>query len=224
MAAIPVAARQDPLGGFRVEFTSGRDARIDEYRLRNEVFVVEYGWLKGDGTGLERDEFDPHAVSFLIREGHSGIPIASQRLLLPDRVLPGMVVPFERLLGDDPDGLLHDRSAWAEVSRTTIAPGHRWGATAAQIPAMFAIKYASIALAAAAGRGSLFSVSDPRTARLVRRMGVRCKPLDRIVDYHGPRALYLMDMQEIAKTVPPEHWDTLQRLTRDAEAAVRRMV
>lgn len=224
MAAIPVVAGQDPLGGFTVEFTSGRDTRIDEYRLRHAVFVREYRWLDDDGTGLERDEFDPHAVSFLIRGGRSAVPIASQRLLLPDRVQRGMVVPFERLFGDDPDGLLRERSTWAEVSRTTIAPEYRWGATTAPVPAMFAIKYASIALAAAAGRGSLFSVSDPRTARLVRRMGVRCRPLNRIVDYHGPRALYLMDMLEIGKTVPAEHWETLQRLTRDAEAAVRRVV
>lgn len=113
-----------------------------------------------------------------------------------------------------------DRHVWAEVSRTTIAPAYRWGTQAVASPTMRAIKHASIALATAARRTTLFSVSDPRTARLVRRMGVVCHRVGDLVHYHGVRALYRMDMREIADSVPPDQRDTLRQLTDRARAVV----
>lgn len=211
------------LGAFDVEFFAGRDCRSDEYRLRYSVFVEEREWLAPSAScdGLERDEYDDYSLSFLLRDSQTGTPAACQRLILPDRLPSRLRSPFEALA--EAQSLLgtFDRRLWAEVSRTTIAPQYRWGARDNPTPAMRAIKHASIALATAAARSTLFSVSDPRTARLVRRMGFHCHRIGDLVQYHGPRALYRMDMDDIQKSVPLGSREELVALTERARVVTR---
>lgn len=217
-----IACADTLLGAFDVEFSAGTHGRTDEYRLRHSVFVEEREWLAAHPASvrLEHDDYDAYSLSFVLRDPATGEPAACQRLILPDRLPASLTTPFEMLtVGQGALGGLA-RHAWAEVSRTTVAPAYRWGAQAVAVPAMRAIKHASIALATAAGRTTLFSVSDPRTARLVRRMGVVCHRIGDLVDYHGVRALYRMDMREIADTVPPGLQDRLRQLTDRARSVI----
>lgn len=223
MASGAVLACADSLlGAFAVEFSAGTRGRTDEYRLRHSVFVEEREWLAAHPASirLEHDGYDPYSLSFVLRDLATGEPAACQRLILPDRLPATLTTPFEMLAAGEATLGSLDRRVWAEVSRTTIAPAYRWGAQAAAEPTMRAIKHASIALAAAAGRTTLFSVSDPRTARLVRRMGVVCHRIGDLVDYHGVRALYRMDMCEIADSVPPDLRETLRQLTDRARCVI----
>jgi len=218
----PPPPPHEVLGRFEVEFFTPFDSRIDEFSLRHAVFVEEYGWLAPDpaGTRQERDEYDASAVSFLLRDRTTGEPAACQRFILPDRVPAGISLPVERLShGVVGEGL--DRAAWAEVSRTTVAARYRWGSESNEVPALMGIKFASLALAAAIERDTIFSVSDPRTARLVRRAGIDCHRIGPVFQYHGSRTIYRLDMPATRATVRDADRVALEGLTLRARAALQ---
>jgi len=208
------------VGPFRVEYTAGSSPRIDEYRLRYSVFVEERQWEPAASfrDRIERDAFDAACCAFLLRDSSTGEAAACQRFILPERVSPGLVTNVERLAGGlDVDLTRLPRSSWAEVSRSTIAPKYRWGSSATSMPAMVAIKYASIALAVALDRTTLFSFSDPRTARLTRRLGFVLHQIGAPVEFHGLRAPYRIDVAEVLRSVPSGMADTLHLLIAAAE-------
>jgi N-acyl-L-homoserine lactone synthetase len=211
------------LGPYRVEYASGGGPRTDEYRLRYSVFVEERHWkAAGAAAGrLEQDEFDAACCAFLLRDSRSGEAAACQRFILPERLPSGLVTNVERVASDlAVDFGALPRDSWAEVSRSTIAPKYRWGSSATPLPAMVAIKYASIALALALKRRTLFSFSDPRTARLTRRLGFNLHQVGHAVEFHGTRAAFRIDIAEVLASVPPVMQDTLARLVAGAAETI----
>lgn len=211
------------VGPFRVDYAVGSAPRIDEYRLRYSVFVEERQWEPAGAfpDRLERDEFDEACCAFLLRDSSTGEAAACQRFILPERLAPGLVTNVERLA----NGLSLDlnrlpRNSWAEVSRSTIAPKYRWGSSATSMPAMVAIKYASIALAVALDRSTLFSFSDPRTARLTRRLGFNLHQIGAPLDFHGLRAPFRIDVAEVLQSVPAGMQQNLNHLIAGAEHVI----
>ena len=108
------------------------------------------------------------------------------------------------------------RYTWAEASRLTIAPAYRWGSAGTSTPAMVAVSYASLALAIALDRTVLFTISDPRTARLTRRMGFSMRQVGQLVDFHGARAVFQIELAEVLSSVPAEWQPLVARLIDDA--------
>ena len=171
--------------------------------------------------GLERDELDAASCAFLLRDSRTGEAAACQRFILPERLRSGLVTNAERFSSDlavDFDGL--PRQSWAEVSRSTIGPKYRWGSSGTSLPAMVAIKYASIALAVALDRRTLFSISDPRTARLTRRLGFKLHQVGAPIEFHGLRALFRIDVAEVLQSVPSGMQRSLSQLIAGAERAL----
>ena len=210
------------IGPYTVEFAFGSSSRLDEYRLRYRLFVEEHHWLNGDEESIEHDEYDVASCAFLLRDRRSGQPAACQRLILPDHLPAGLCTNVERFTpgftrecGNLPS------SSWAEVSRTSVAREFRFGARTAELPAMKAIKYASIALAVAFERHALFSCSDQRTARLIRRLGFDMHQIGLPFDFHGERVSYRIDMTEVRHSVPSEMCGPLDELI-DAAVAFRK--
>jgi hypothetical protein len=132
------------------------------YRLRGEV-VVEHGWL-GAGDlpgGLERDEFDDHAVHVIGWDG--AVPMSTGRVVLPPElpteVACGLVV--------DPAGEVVD------VGRMCVAPAHQGLEHAAFIGLMCRLYQVM--------RAEDFSVAcgmmSARAQVLVRHLGLRLEPL-----------------------------------------------
>jgi N-acyl amino acid synthase of PEP-CTERM/exosortase system len=212
------------VGPFHVEYAVGLAPRIDEYRLRYSVFVEERQWLSGHSSpaGLERDEFDDACCALLLRDASTGEPAACQRFILPERLSSGLMTNVELLaktfgLDFDPP----PSRSWVEVSRSTIAPKYRWGGMAAtSIPTMVAIKYASVALAVALDRRTLFSISDPRTARLTRRLGFMLRQVGGPIEFHGKRALFSIDVAEVRQSVPADMRETVEQLIGGAAHAL----
>jgi len=222
---IPCCERSDvpSVGPFQVEYAGGSASRLDEYRLRYSVFVEERQWLPAAASpdGLERDELDAASCAFLLRDVRTGEAAACQRFILPERLRSGLVTNAERFSSDlavDFDGL--PRQSWAEVSRSTIGPKYRWGSSETSLPAMVAIKYASIALAVALDRRTLFSISDPRTARLTRRLGFKLHQVGAPIEFHGLRALFRIDVAEVLQSVPSGMQRSLSQLIAGAERAL----
>lgn len=211
------------VGPFCVKFATAPNERIDEYRLRYNVYVEEYGFEPRDRCpdGLESDEFDTYSCSMLLYDELTGGLAASQRLILPERLPNGLSTNLERLYAPLADYPLIDfvhipRDRWCEASRTTVAPAYRWGAAKRAMPAMVGLKLASIALARALERSTLFSLSDPRTVRLNRRMGVSMVQIGEDVDFHGRRAPFLMDVAAMDNNVRDCHREDLEGLVRAA--------
>ena len=202
-------------GPFRVEYAAGSAPRVDEYRLRYNVFVEERQWEPAGSSPdrLERDELDEACCAFLLRDSSTGESAACQRFILPERLPSGLMTNVERLANSLSVDLERvPRNSWAEVSRSTIAPKYRWGSSATSLPAMVAIKYASIALAVALARNTLFSFSDPRTARLTRRLGFRLHQVGPLLDFHGLRAPFRIDVAEVLQSVPSDMQENLTQL------------
>jgi hypothetical protein len=115
------------------------------------------------------------------------------------------------------------RGSWAEVSRSSIAPKYRWGAATPKLPAMRALTFASIALAVAFGRTMMFSLSELRTKRLIRRMGFPLRQIGPVVQYHGARAPFSIDTCEVLDAIPPAWQKTLFELIVQAVHMVSEM-
>lgn len=209
------------IGPFAVEFSAGDSPRRDEYTLRHRVFVEEHRWLEPavSGEPLERDEFDHGACACLLREEATGEVVACQRLILPDRLPPGHPTPVEQFTPgfELQVGHLHDE-AWAEVSRTCIARPYRCGRRHADVPASTALQVATLALAVALGRPTLFSYSERATARLLRRIGIAMESIGPAIEYHGRRVPYRIDVAAVLDTLPRLCGTNLNDLVSAAEA------
>jgi N-acyl amino acid synthase of PEP-CTERM/exosortase system len=201
-------ARDVSVGPFSVTFGVGTSDRNDEYRLRYRVFVQECGFIPDRfPSQLERDEFDDASCAFVLRDDASGDIAACQRLVLPDWLPTGTRTNVERQYRPMSDGSRFDFAAqplwsWAEASRTTVAPKYRWGSSGTSLPALVAMRYTSVALALALGRQALLALSEPSTARLIRRLAFSMTQIGAAVEYHGIRAPYLMDIAAMARSVP----------------------
>jgi N-acyl-L-homoserine lactone synthetase len=203
------------LGPYDVEFAAPDMDRTAELQLRYRIFVEERRWLPPDAhrQGIETDEFDPFSYAFLLRDAATGEAVACQRLVLPDRLPTGKLTQIEHLtLAYGLDLASRPRDTWAEASRTSIAPHYRQGSANVEMPAIVAMKYPTLALARVLRRDALYSISDPRFARLARRQGVPMHRIGPVLDYHGPHAPYRFDVDEIAASVDPRLHETLAQL------------
>jgi len=206
-------------GSFRVRYAAGQEPRLDEYRLRYDAFVEENQWLPAAGCQdrLERDEFDAFSCSAVIVEPVTGEAAACQRLILPEHLPDGRLTNAERAYqplrpGPAVDFMAMPRHTWAEASRLTIAPAYRSGSARRCQPAMLAIVYASLALAVALDRTTLFTLSDPRTARLTRRVGIDMRQVGQLVDFHGTRGIFRIDIADVLAGVSAEWRDAVDQL------------
>jgi N-acyl-L-homoserine lactone synthetase len=118
------------------------------------------------------------------------------------RPLPGAPAYFTALA----------RTSWAEVSRLTIAPRFRSGRAGSAAPTLAAITYASMALAIALDRYVLFSISEPRTPRLLRRLGFEMRQVGEAVDFHGLRAVFRIDVHEVLRAVTSDWQPVVDQL------------
>lgn len=209
------------IGPFTVSFAVGlTTARHQEFALRHRVFVEERGFEQPstEHPGEERDAFDPFSCALLLTDTATQMPVAAQRFVLPDLLPPPLVANVERCYQamDGQPAVDFDapaRTRWAEASRTTVAESYRWGGRHAGMPAMVAIHYASIALASAFGRSVLYSLSELRTERLIRRLRFPMVRVGAAVEFHGQRAPFMMRVEDMLDSVRSEHRAELARLS-----------
>ena len=197
------------VGPFRVSFAIGVADRSREFRLRYQYFVEECGFEPAAKCpdGLERDEFDAASCAMFVEDAVTQEPVACQRLVLPDRLPPGVLTNIEHCYRPLAGGKAFPLSAlprhhWAEASRTTVAKRYRWGSSETSMPGIVPIKYGSVALAIAFGRSTLFSMSEPRTSRLIRKLGFPMIQIGAPVEFHGTRAPFAMQVAAMHDSIP----------------------
>lgn len=112
---------------FEVVRADTEELRRKSYRLRHKVFVEENGFLNPDHypDGLEKDEFDAHAVHFLLMHKQSGETAGTLRLVLPQENAP--LTSFEMQKHCDHPLLQIENRAlgMCEISRFCMAPRFR---------------------------------------------------------------------------------------------------
>ncbi|HWP60809.1 MAG TPA: PEP-CTERM/exosortase system-associated acyltransferase [Candidatus Acidoferrales bacterium] len=113
---------------FLADCDAGKDIH---YRLRYQVYCLKMGYedprLYPDRK--ERDQFDDHAVHFIVRKKATGEWIAAMRLI----VAPLHALPVSQLTRIDLDriseasgGIISQPSQWcAEISRLCVVPQYR---------------------------------------------------------------------------------------------------
>lgn len=224
--------------------------REEVYRLRYEVYVREFAYEAEEhfADGLERDDYDDHSIHCLLRHRATGLAAGTVRMVCTDPADRSAPLPFERyclhaLRSDQFDPKRVPRHSIGEVSRLAILQHFRRRLTDERKP--FSITQEQIKAIDSAEHGrenfpilpvSLFLVSiammmycgvhhgiammEPRLARLLRRFGLPAKQVGDVIDYHGPRAPFLLDPEEMFAAVNPDLYKLVlaldQQMSRNA--------
>jgi len=80
------------------------------------------------------------------------------------------------------------------------------------MPAIVAVSQATLALALALDRTVVFTMSDPRTALLTRRIGIEMHQVGRLVDFRGQRGIFRIDLADVLASLRTEWRPAVMRL------------
>ncbi|MDZ7803454.1 PEP-CTERM/exosortase system-associated acyltransferase [Thiohalophilus sp.] len=214
------------------------------YRIRYEVYCLETGFEdpRNFPDGLERDEYDDHALHALLRHRSSGeyagcVRLITDRLGYQDRLL----FPFERFAGNslrrniiDPATL--PRGSFGEISRLAVRSQFRRRANEQLEPGgndldidvdklqqearrrvfphiALGLYLAGAALAITHGMTGAFVMMEPRLARHMQRYGIIFRPAGEVVEYHGLRGPFYISAQSLHKHLKPELRGILDTIT-----------
>lgn len=200
---------------------SGKDELEDVFRLRYKVYCEERGYEKPEEHpgGLEFDEFDDHAVHFVVLNSRNRI-IGTVRVILDSS--DGF--PIEKHCSIDADLSQVDRHRVGEISRLAVSKDYRRRASdrfiydgASDDPPSDAVPvdrdrrrrneiviglYKCLYIESKKrGLNFWFTAMSRGLFLLLGRMGVEFKPIGPHINYHGFRAPYLGNIREIERHV-----------------------
>lgn len=115
---------------FAVQFARNSDELVETQRLRYRIFAGEMGaQIDDDGSGLDRDRYDPHCRHLYVRDRDTDAIVACTRILTDDRA----AFAGGYYSGGEFDlGLLEHLPGRAmEIGRTCVDPEYRSGAVIA---------------------------------------------------------------------------------------------
>lgn len=188
--------------------------RLEEaHRLRYQVYCVENTYERADAQsgGLEKDQYDSHAVQSLLVHRRTGMIAGTVRLILPDGSGRIDALPISEVCTDpslrDPTLFPPDRTA--EISRFAVSKAFRRRITDAEHPDMhfvdsgaadraqerrvltpnitLGLMKAIAEMSIRNGITHLCAMMEPALLRLTGRLGIKFTPLGKTVEYHGVR-------------------------------------
>ncbi len=197
-------------------------------RIRYDVYCQEFHFEKEENCpgGLEKDEYDQFSVHCLVVHKATDTPAGCVRLVKISNDNPGLLLPLEKFCGHS---LRHEtlhpalmtRRKLCEISRLAVHTNfrRRFGESASPVGSKFAIfsedltveerrtfPLISIALIAAStalmvlsDRPNLFIMVERWLATLLRRVGLDFVQVGEEVEYHGPRAAYFVDIEQMLR-------------------------
>ena len=196
----------------------------DIFTLRHDVYCIERAFLPagGDNGGIETDAADHCAIHFGSYDQHQDL-IATVRLVQPHA---GQDYPFRQYCTPFAGTALPARAQAAEVSRLVVRKSYRRrrGDSMEGVPRDFTEHGDTGAIRPAAGgvrqRGTgpllllglyremyrhsrehgiryWYAAMERSLARALDRMGFPFEPISEPVDYFGPVALYMVDLDAL---------------------------
>jgi N-acyl amino acid synthase of PEP-CTERM/exosortase system len=208
---------------FEVVIADTPELLEQAFRLRYTVLCIEERAPGFEAAhypdGLETDEYDRHSHHLLLRHRPSGDFIGGARLILPDPLEMERPFPAEQYAQIDPaliDNSQLSRQHTAEISRFILVgkysrrreerrrsearavgekrdPGNR-----RRFPhPMLAIVVGIIRLCAQQNITHLCSIMEPALNRLLGFYELHLDPIGPLVDCHGPRRPYYVDLIKV---------------------------
>lgn len=220
---------------FRMVHADSDKHRHEAYDLRFQVFCQEFGYhFKGADylNKIERDEYDDQAQHCLLIHKPSNRAIGYIRLIIAEKRGVAEHLPIEFYCNSiDKEKFDFDKlggKKLGEFSRLAVIPIFRRRKSDEPKPYSFAsdadfgteeerrchlpvislsLSLAGFAMTLQNGIDYGVALMEPRLVFLLKRYGILFNEIGRIMDYFGPRAPYLLQIQE-----------TLGRLNADARS------
>lgn len=241
MHGIPAAAeRQRLIDLYEREYlvlpADRAERRCAAHRLRYQVYCLENPFEESAAhpDGLERDEFDDHAVQSLLQRRLDGAAIGTVRLILPVEGQAGDSLPFQRLCRPIVPllDLLLPVDTMAEVSRFCISKELRRrpaiqgaGSEPARRIASLS-RYATLGLIRSLVENSIDHgithwclVVEPPLLRFLAGLGLHFFPLGPLVEHHGLRQPCHADLATLLDGVREQRPDVWEVITDDGRLA-----
>ena len=166
------------------------------YRLRYRVYCEERKFLSSadypDGT--ERDAYDAHSVSFATFD-QDGRVAAAVRLVRQERERG---LPYQEHCPLYDDAVLPTPAAVGEVSRLVLNRGYRTppggGSTGTVVMEVYRAMYQH---SREQGIRYWYAAMERSLVRMLARIGVAFERIGPEVDYFGPVAPYLLDLEAL---------------------------
>ena len=207
------------------------------HRLRYQVYCLENPFEESGAhpDGLERDEFDDHAVQSLLQRRVDGAAIGTVRLILPVEGRADDSLPFQRLCRPIVPllDLVLPVDTMAEVSRFCISKELRRrptiqgaGAEPARRIASLS-RYATLGLIRSLVENSIDHgithwclVVEPALMRFLASLGLRFHPLGPLVEHHGLRQPCHADLATLLDGVREQRRDVWEVITDEGRLAL----
>jgi N-acyl amino acid synthase of PEP-CTERM/exosortase system len=226
MTALPdTTLRENFRRWFEILPATDTRLRDEAFRLRHGVYCEDLGFEPERADGLERDEYDAHAIHLLIRHVPSDAFVGCVRLicLSPGREMQRL--PFECLCSGLAPGAVPDtrerRARVAEVSRLAVVRAFRRrrgeqahpapmsdadfsGAPTLRFPYVLVGLYLGVVAAAMLHDiQRLFVLTEPRLGEHLHRLGLRVIRIGPPVEHRGLRVPSMIDVVPVAEALHP---------------------
>jgi N-acyl amino acid synthase of PEP-CTERM/exosortase system len=205
---------------FKILFANTPELLERVFRLRYDVYCKEFQYEEEENCpdGIERDQFDDHALQVLALHRESHISAGCVRMVAPPIDKPDFLLPMELHCShsfNHPERHPQKvpRELIAEISRLAVhtAFRRRLGEQESPFGALsrpneqekrtfplisLALLAGTTALLAVSGRQHMFVMVEPRFARRMHALGFPFVQIGEPMEYHGMRAAYHMTVDE----------------------------
>lgn len=212
---------------FDLSLAMTRKQRDEVYQIRYRVYCEEFGYEPASvfSNHQEVDEFDCQSIHCLVTHRASGQPAGCVRVVM---VEDNDRMPMEAHVGDSLDQSFFDsfrdrRNTLCEISRLAVDTGFRrrhrdqetrFGNIDSNSFSTGELRtFPLIALALMLGAGAAadilerkncFAIMESALPKLMKRTGIDFRRVGTDFEFHGVRAPYYANMDELIKNATPE--------------------
>jgi len=215
----------------------------ESYRIRHNVYCEEFAYEPRRLDSRETDEYDEQSLHCLVRDKESQEYIACMRFVQAVEGINGSTIPSFEKFPHAFDTSIFDIRDYApeqlsEVSRLAVVNTHRMrnsdrrrDATAGKQSGepeqrsrnqrrQHSVVPLSLFLAARffgdkTGAEIAVAMMEPSLGRMLRMSGILVEPVGKIVDYHGPRAPFVMFKSKVFSELSDDMLELLEHVNAD---------
>lgn len=226
-------------GHFSI-FQARSDSHIHEcFRIRHKVYCEEFRYEPQRSSGLESDSYDAQSFHCLVKEKHSNQFIGCIRFIQGQEGLNGGKLPIFESCEQALDLQQFDYTKYApnqigEVSRLSVLSSHRMRnadrRSKAQNDAegglperhadrrLLSVVPLSLFIAGMViGKNKRdvdvgIAMMEPSLGRMLRMAGLPFEPVGTIIDYHGPRAPFIIRREKMFKDLSDDMFELYEHV------------
>lgn len=229
---------------FKIIHADTDELKNQAYKIRYDVYCDELKYLSNCEPNLETDDCDKHSYHVLLQHRASGFYAGCVRLVEQPKNNPAALFPYEICCLDSIDEEKYQplldtgRQYIGEISRLAVHAMFRRRSgeykTAYGVdmdnPLSFnpdelrffpfisiALYLASAMIAIHEGIKYVVVMMEPRLARLLSRVGICFIQIGKTMEYHGTRAMFAIDKQQLFDNLKPELMHLYQMISRQLE-------